>query len=85
MIHLNRRAVLLSGACLLASPVVVAAAPKPTATGPTALDRYVAKKDSVYGWTLASSIKGAGYVTYVLNLTSQTWRSAAERQDCETS
>ncbi len=43
-----------------------------------ALDRYVARKDSVYGWKLLSTLPGEGYKAYVLELTSQTWRTAAE-------
>src|SRR5271165_526340 len=41
----------------------------------TALDRYVAAKDSVYGWKLVKSIPGEGVRTDVLELTSQTWRT----------
>jgi PhoPQ-activated pathogenicity-related protein len=41
----------------------------------TALDRYVAAKDAVYGWKLVNTIPGAGYKAHVLELTSQTWRS----------
>ena len=41
----------------------------------TALDRYVAQRDSVYGWRLVSTIPGEGKQTYVLELTSQQWRS----------
>lgn len=41
----------------------------------TALDRYVAQKDTVYAWKLVSTIPGAGYKAHVLELTSQTWRS----------
>ncbi|MEP7336915.1 MAG: PhoPQ-activated protein PqaA family protein, partial [Acidobacteriota bacterium] len=41
----------------------------------TALDRYVAQPDPVYGWKLVRTIEGAGYQGYVLELTSQTWRS----------
>ncbi|HEV2689138.1 MAG TPA: PhoPQ-activated pathogenicity-related family protein [Bryobacteraceae bacterium] len=41
----------------------------------TALDRYVAQRDSVYGWRLVSTIPGEGYRTYVLELTSQQWRT----------
>ncbi|NDD64841.1 MAG: PhoPQ-activated pathogenicity, partial [Acidobacteria bacterium] len=41
----------------------------------TALDRYVAQKDAVYGWKLVGTIKGTGCTGYVLELTSQTWRS----------
>lgn len=42
---------------------------------PTALDRYVARKDAVYAWKVVSTIPGDGYRTHVLELTSQTWRS----------
>jgi PhoPQ-activated pathogenicity-related protein len=41
----------------------------------TALDRYVAQRDSVYKWQLLSTIPGDGYRTYVLELTSQQWRT----------
>ena len=44
----------------------------------TALDRYVAAPDSSYKYELVQTIPGNGYTTYVLNMTSQTWRSAAE-------
>ena len=41
----------------------------------TALDRYVAAKDPVYGWKLVKTIPGEGVHTDVLELTSQTWRT----------
>jgi PhoPQ-activated pathogenicity-related protein len=44
----------------------------------TALDRYVAAPDPSYSWKLANTIEGKGFKAYVLDLTSQTWRSAAE-------
>jgi len=44
----------------------------------TALDTYVAAPDSSYSWTLASTIDGPDYTGYILNLTSQTWRTTAE-------
>lgn len=86
MFEFNRRAILLGSAAAsltAGAPLFASAAPKPLSTGPTALDRYVAKKDDVYGWTMVSAVStfvhgGVGYTTYVLNLTSQTWRSAAE-------
>lgn len=46
-----------------------------TSTKRTALDRYIVQPDPVYGWKLANTIEGAGYRGYVLELTSQTWRS----------
>lgn len=47
-------------------------------TQETALDRYIAKPDSSYSWKLINTIAGQGFHGYVLDLTSQTWRSAAE-------
>ena len=44
----------------------------------TALDRYVAAKDPVYSWKLQNTISGDGYKSFVLELTSQTWRSSSE-------
>lgn len=44
----------------------------------TALDRYVKKPDPTYKYEVVNTIRGEGYTTYVVDLTSQTWRSAAE-------
>lgn len=44
----------------------------------TALDRYVAKPDPTYGWKVVNTLPGNGYTSYVLELTSQSWRSTAE-------
>ncbi len=44
----------------------------------TALDRYIAKPDPSYSWKLANTIPGQGYKGFVIDLTSQTWRSASE-------
>lgn len=44
----------------------------------TALDRYIRKPDASYSWKLATTITGAGYKGFVLELTSQTWRTADE-------
>src|SRR5215471_282714 len=41
----------------------------------TAIDRYVAQKDSVYGWKLVRTVPGKGFQTHVLELTSQSWRT----------
>lgn len=46
-----------------------------TSAQQTALDRYIAQKDSVYGWKLVNTLNGDGCRAYVLELTSQTWRS----------
>ncbi|HEU4893440.1 MAG TPA: PhoPQ-activated protein PqaA family protein [Vicinamibacterales bacterium] len=44
----------------------------------TALDRYVNSKDAVYGWKLIHTAHGEGYQAFALELTSQTWRTAAD-------
>ncbi len=49
-----------------------------TGLQPTALDRYIALPDQSYGWTLAKTIEGDGYTGYVLDLTSQSWRTEAD-------
>lgn len=55
--------------------VAVASAEPPAET---ALDRYVAKPDPAYEWSVAKTIEGDGYRAWVLDLKSQTWRSAEE-------
>lgn len=44
----------------------------------TALDRYLAKPDPVYGWKLIKTINDRGCQGYILELTSQTWRSETD-------
>lgn len=43
-----------------------------------ALDAYVAKPDPAYKWELKGTYPGDGQTTYVLEMTSQTWRTEAE-------
>ncbi|HEU4391568.1 MAG TPA: PhoPQ-activated pathogenicity-related family protein [Blastocatellia bacterium] len=44
----------------------------------TALDRYVFKPDSNFSYNLVNTIRSAGYTAFVLELTSQQWRTADE-------
>jgi PhoPQ-activated pathogenicity-related protein len=44
----------------------------------TALDRYVFKPDPNYSYKLMNTTKGEGYTAYILELTSQQWRTADE-------
>ena len=44
----------------------------------TALDRYVAKPDATYAYSLVDTVVESGMTTYIIDMTSQTWRSAAE-------
>ena len=46
----------------------------------TALDRYIAKPDDSFAWEVKNTIEGDGYTGYVLEMISQTWRSAADRR-----
>src|SRR5260370_13413466 len=44
----------------------------------TGLDRYVQAADPNYRYELVKTIPGEDYTTYVLDMTSQAWRSAVE-------
>ena len=44
----------------------------------TALDRYVARLDPNYTYTLYHTQDDAAYVAYFLKMTSQQWRSVSE-------
>ncbi len=44
----------------------------------TSLDKYVQAADPNYRYELVKTIPGEGYTTYVLDMTSQAWRSAVE-------
>ena len=63
---------------LLLSLVMPLAVGSAASVKETALDRYIAKADPSYAWKLVNTIPGEGYKGYVLELTSQTWRTEAE-------
>ncbi len=44
----------------------------------TALDRYVQAPDASYTYSLVNTIKGEGFTAYVLDMTSQSWRTPEE-------
>ncbi|MEP7271404.1 MAG: PhoPQ-activated pathogenicity-related family protein [Acidobacteriota bacterium] len=44
----------------------------------TALDDYVAKPDASYKYEVVNKVVGKGYTTFIVDMTSQTWRSTAE-------
>lgn len=72
----------LSIAPLRAEDSGTAVAEKPTSTenlpAETALDRYLANGDDTYRWELVNTIKGDGYTMYVIDMTSQTWRTTKD-------
>jgi PhoPQ-activated pathogenicity-related protein len=72
-------ALLISLLWLLSAAVMLAHAAETTAE--TALDRYVRKPDKAYRWTLVETVPGDGFTTYLVDMTSQSWRNTAD-VDC---
>jgi len=56
---------------------VLVFASAPLAVG-TPLDDYVAAPDSNYRYSVVKTVSGTGYRAYILEMTSQSWRSAGE-------
>lgn len=44
----------------------------------TALDKYIAAPDPNYGFQLVNTVKGEGYTTFILQMTSQAWLTTNE-------
>src|SRR5512135_3054975 len=72
MFRLNRSRRLAACLCFLGAAVV---ALHPLHAEETALDRYVAKPDPTYSWKVARTVPSAGATQYIVDLTSQTWRT----------
>jgi PhoPQ-activated pathogenicity-related protein len=54
---------------------LVCALALPLAAEETALDRYVARPDPTYQWKVVRTATDNGLTIYIIDLTSQTWRS----------
>jgi PhoPQ-activated pathogenicity-related protein len=82
--HLSRPIVALAAFVLLScppNPAITAQAPAPAASpgaAKTALDRYVEAPDPAYKYDLVATIPGRGYTAFVIEMTSQSWRSKDE-------
>lgn len=50
----------------------------PPTAAHTALDDYIQKPDSSYGWKVEKTTPGNPSTTYIIHLTSQTWRDKSE-------
>ena len=77
----RNRVVTLSAAVLIGALLLFSASALNTRTvtaQETALDRYIAKPDPTYSWKLVKTISGEGFKGYIIDLTSQTWRSTAD-------
>src|SRR6476660_8173629 len=61
---------------VVANPM--AGAKPPASAKRTPLDEYVQKPDAAYGWKVARTIKGNPSTTFIIRLTSQTWRTKSE-------
>lgn len=55
----------------------LAQAPMP-AEAKTALDKYVEAPDPTYKYELVNKVAGKGYTTFIIKMTSQTWRASSE-------
>jgi PhoPQ-activated pathogenicity-related protein len=51
---------------------------EPASATKTPLDEYISKPDPSFSWKLAKTINGDGYKTYVVDMTSQSWRAKPE-------
>ena len=78
MIICSRRRTLLLGAAWLGAGFPTLGPSPSLAEESTALDRYVAMPDPNYRYELIDTIPQEGCTGYVLEMTSQQWRSAAE-------
>src|SRR5262245_2309453 len=72
------RILALGSACLLLGLPARSNGAESAAASKTALDAYVAKPDPTYSWKLVKTIPADGCTTFVLNLTSQSWRTVPE-------
>lgn len=61
----------------LLTVTALAQAPMP-ANEKTALDKYVEAPDPSYKYELVNKVTGKGYTTFIIKMTSQTWRSTSE-------
>jgi PhoPQ-activated pathogenicity-related protein len=73
-----RLALILQTALLLAAATPTAVAAPPEKAKLTALDEYVQKPDAAYKWEVVKSAGDNRSQTFVIRLTSQTWRSKEE-------
>jgi len=73
-----RRAALLLGCAVAFALGANAHAASPAEYPETALDRYVKKPDPSYAYSLVKQIDADAFTTYILSMTSQTWRKAEE-------
>ena len=70
--------IVMSAAFVLLSVISVCAQAPAPANTQTALDRYIAAPDPSYKYEVVGKVAGKGYTTFIVDMTSQTWRSTSE-------
>ncbi len=50
----------------------------PAFAADTALDRYVKRPDPTYSYRIADTVRGDAFTSYIVEMTSQTWRKPTE-------
>ena len=80
MLTLTRSATIASGLLLLLLSVAILPDAQADSAGLelTALDRYVHSADANYHYEIINTVKGEGYTTLILRMTSQQWLTEAE-------
>ncbi|MDX2030455.1 MAG: PhoPQ-activated protein PqaA family protein, partial [Blastocatellia bacterium] len=63
---------------LLFLPIIAFGQAPAPANDRTALDKYVEAPDPSYKYELVNKVAGARHTTYILKMTSQTWRASSE-------
>ncbi len=59
-------------------PLITSAQAPMPAKEKTALDKYIEAPDPSYKYEIVNKVAGKGYTTFVIKMTSQTWRSTNE-------
>jgi PhoPQ-activated pathogenicity-related protein len=70
--------VLVAAALMVVGTTAWAADSTANLPAKTALDDYVAKPDASYKWKVVNAVRGEGITAYVVDMTSQTWRTKKE-------
>ncbi len=64
--------------CFLAGLILMTGVADRLVAEETALDKYVAAPDASYRWKLVNTVHSPGLTTFIVDMTSQTWRTADE-------
>jgi len=65
-------------AVFYSATVLVLSGAFPAHGAETALDRYVKQPDPTYSYRIADTVRGEGFTSYIVEMTSQTWRKPSE-------